>query len=92
MTPVPGAPAPPPSAAAGGQREPRAQPQPRRDVPVEQYAAWGSDCGDMYFYPEGAINLLFSPAAKNFSVKMKYMGFAPDGYCKRVNACSVEGA
>lgn len=70
-------------------RDPRT-PRPR-DVRVDEFAAWGSDCGDMFFFPEGALNILFSPADKNFSVKIKYLGFAPDGYCKRINACSQGG-
>jgi hypothetical protein len=67
-------------------------PPPRRDVPVDAYAAWGPECGPMHFFPEGAINVLFSPGDRMFSVKMKYQGFAPDGYCKRASSCTPEGA
>lgn len=70
-------------------RDPRLPRQ--RDVRVDEFAQWGSDCGDMFFFPEGALNILFSPADRNFSVKIKYLGFAPDGYCKRINACSHGG-
>jgi hypothetical protein len=62
------------------------------DVPVEEFTTWGPDCGDMFFFPQGALNLLYSPADGNFSVKLKYLAFAPDGYCKRVSACSYGGA
>ena len=71
-------------------RDPRA-PHPR-DVRVSEFAAWGPDCGDMFFFAEGAVNLLFSPADRGFSVKIKYMGFEVDGYCKRINACTRAGA
>jgi hypothetical protein len=72
-------------------RDPRVPPS-RRDVSLQEFAQWGSDCGTMFFFPEGALNILYSPSDKNFSVKIKYMGFAPDGYCKRINACSRAGA
>jgi len=75
---------------AWARRDPRV-PHPR-DVRLEEFASWGNDCGDMFFYPEGALNILYSPTDRNFSVKIKYMGFAPDGYCKRINACSRAGA
>ncbi|KAI8475688.1 MAG: hypothetical protein J3K34DRAFT_456094 [Monoraphidium minutum] len=64
------------------------RPPRQRDIRLDEFSAWGPDCGDMFFFPEGALNILFSPADRNFSVKLKYMGFAPDGYCKRINACS----
>jgi hypothetical protein len=41
--------------------------------------------GDMAFYNEGIVNVGYSPSEHTFLVKIKYYGFAYDGYTSYVH-------